>query len=295
MKKLINISGGAIKFVALAACFKELIDKGIKPKAVSGVSAGSIIALFYVCGKLDTCVELAKQSDNKRIIFSKKNDPERIINVIRNIVLGRNYLGVMDNLEKTIRHEIDEALFNKYTDYSNTPDCYILSIDEATGKKILVNLKECNYQNAIAHVIASSSIAPTIKSRKVFAHGKYYFACDGGHRDHSAGSTLLVHDQSFDEVITIFSRDSIDKYTETSKRKFKNFFTRLTDFTISTFIREVSINDELREKDLCEDNGIKYSPIHIQPFVNSTYNITRKEIINGVYFGLLAARKYLKI
>jgi predicted acylesterase/phospholipase RssA len=293
MKALINISGGAIKFIGLIACFRKIVQSGIKPKAVSGVSSGAIIALFYVCNKLDEAYELAKKSHDKKLIFSRKNDPERLWNIIKSLILRRNYLGQMDNLEKNIRSIITQDVFNQYkSDLLYNPDCYILSVREDNSAKVLVNLKYLSYEAAISHVIASSSIAPLIKSMRVAHKSSIMELNDGGHRDHSAGSEVLKKD-SFEECITIFSRPSIEDYQEMEVGKTNNFLNRLMNFTIKTFNKEVSINDESKEYELCKKSNCEYSPIHLDKFVDSTYDITQEEIKAGIIIGEKAALEYL--
>ncbi len=291
---LINISGGAIKFIGLIACFRKIIESGIKPKAVSGVSSGAIIALFYVCNKLDDAYKLAKKSHDKKLIFSSKNDPERLWNIIKSQILRRNYLGQMDNLEKNIRSIITKEVFNQYkSDIQYNPDCYILSVRENNSAKVLVNLKYLSYEAAISHVIGSSSIAPLIKSRRVTHKSEIIELNDGGHRDHSAGSEVLKKD-SFNKCITIFSRPSVEGYQKMEVGKTNTFLNRLMNFTVKTYNKEVSINDESKEYELCKKSNCEYSPIYLDKFVDSTYDITPQEIEDGIMIGEKAALQYLE-
>ena len=296
--KLINISGGAIKFIALIACFRKLINSGVKPKAVSGVSAGAIIALFYVCGKTEEGFDLAKKSHDRRLIFSRKNDPVGRIGgfsfgAICKIITGKSYAGIMDNLEKNIRSVITPEVFSNYKrDLMNNPDCWVLSIDERTSRKVLVNLKYLEYESAIRHVIGSSSIAPLIKASEVVHKLSRLKLNDGGHRDHSAGSEVLMTG-TFDECITIFSRPEIEEYQDQEVGDTSNFISRLLNFTVKTFNKEVSINDENKEATLCQKSKCKYSPIYLKSFVYSNYDITEDQIRQGILIGEKAANIYL--
>ncbi|MEZ0323616.1 MAG: patatin-like phospholipase family protein [Hydrogenothermaceae bacterium] len=72
----IVLSGGAVRGLAHIGVLKALEEYGIKPSVVSGVSAGSIIGLFYCAGysPLDM-EELAIKTDFKKYVkpsFSKK-------------------------------------------------------------------------------------------------------------------------------------------------------------------------------------------------------------------------------
>lgn len=298
MKTLVNISGGAIKFIALIACFRKLIKSGVKPEAVSGVSAGAIISLFYVCGKLEEAYELAKKSHDRRLIFSKKNDPVGniggfSIHAIWKIITGKSYAGVMDNLEKNIRSVITPKVFRNYTkDIVNNPDCWILSIDERTSAKVLVNLKYLEYESAIRHVIGSSSIAPLIKPSEVAHKSSLHKLNDGGHRDHSAGSEVLLK-KTFNRCITIFSRPEIEEYQDQEVGDSKNFINRLLNFTVKTFNKEISINDENREFEICKRSNCEYHPVYLESFVSSNYDITTEQIQRGIYIGESAANKLI--
>ena len=294
-RKLINISGGAIKLIALISCLRELINKGIKPASVSGVSAGSIIAFCYVCGKLEEAMDIARKSHDIRVIFSKRNDPTRRFNQIRNLLLGRNYLGVMDNLERNLRKIVSREDFEYYKE--NVPiDCWILSVNEKNQEQVVVNLKHFSYDQALDHVIGSASIAPMIVARKTLISGKLVLLNDGGHRDHSAGAYLLKNRyiRNHSECITLWSRPKPTVYTRVSEKDVGNFFKRLSNFTISTFVREVSLNDEHIEADECEESGMKYSPIYTDYFTDSTYEITPDQTKRGEQIGVNAARKYLR-
>lgn len=44
------LSGGAVRGLAHVGVLKALEEKGIKPDFVSGVSAGSIVGVFYCSG-----------------------------------------------------------------------------------------------------------------------------------------------------------------------------------------------------------------------------------------------------
>lgn len=297
MNRLINISGGAIKLIGLISCFRKLVRSGVKPQYVSGISAGAIIAFCYACGRLDEAFKMAKKSYNRRVIFSKGNDPVGKISglslsAIIKIARGKNYMGVMDNLEKNIRSIVTPDDFLKYKLTYNTPRLYISVIDETDGQPKLVDIKEENYENAMSYVIASASIAPTIKAREINS----VMYNDGGHRDSSAGGAVLgLKGLDIDECITIWSRPSEEVYRKEKIKSVSNFMKRLTNFTIGVFLRESSLNDEYKERTECNKLGIVYSPIYLESFASSTFDITKEEILKGVSVGQAAADDYIRI
>jgi predicted patatin/cPLA2 family phospholipase len=298
--KMINISGGAIKFIAMIACLRRLVYGGVQPKVVSGVSSGAMIAFLYVCGRLEEGYEMAQKSHDRRLIFSKGNDPVGKISglswsAIWKLIRGYNFIGVMDNLERNLRAIVSELDFEMFK--NKGIDCWILSVDEKSRKQVAVNLRYLGYYEALDHVIGSSSIAPTIKARDTLMNGVRLQLNDGGHRDHSAGGFLLRNGYvkgKLNEVITIWSRLEPEKYKNEGGADTSTFLKRIMNFVISTFIRETSLNDEYMEKEECENKGMKYSPIYLDRFTSSTYDITEKEIEKGIKIGEGAADKYLK-
>lgn len=295
MKRLINISGGAIKYIGLIACLRELVKEGVRPTVLTGVSSGAIISFCYVCGKLEQAFKIGERTDDIRVIFSKKNDPTRKWNIIRNILLGRNYLGIMDNLEKNIRAIVSPDDFYMYKHGKQTIDCFILSVNEDDGSEVLVNLKDLDYDQAIDHVIGSSSISPTTIARSTVLRGRKINLIDGGHRDHSAGGNVLELDlMEFDECLTIWSRDKPSRYVGERLKDLSTFFKRLINSVIPTFVKEVSMNDEEKEDVLCAMRAIEYYPIYLKKFHSSTYKISKEEIKKGIQIGVTAARKYIQ-
>lgn len=71
------LSGGAVRGLAHIGVLKALEEFGIKPSLISGVSAGSIIGLFYATGYSPLEMEqLAIKTDFKSYVrpsFSKKS------------------------------------------------------------------------------------------------------------------------------------------------------------------------------------------------------------------------------
>lgn len=298
-RTLINISGGAIKFIALISAFIHLLRKGEKPNVLTGVSSGAIICFLYVCGRLTEGLAMARKSHNINVIFSKRNNPVNkkgglSIWAIWRILSGKNYLGEMDNLEKNIREICSVLDFLKYKENPHAPHCYILAIESKTGMHVIRNLKDCTYEEAIDLVIGSSSIAPTIKEREF----RGVMLNDGGHRGHSAGAYLLRRNidgmrTNLKQCITIFSRPAPKDYEALALDKSNNFFNRLINFTIGTFVKETSLNDAFMEDWICEENDIQYKPVYIDKFTEDTYHITPEEIEEGERLGIEAVEKYI--
>ncbi len=294
-QRLINISGGGIEIITLMSAFSTLIKSGLNFSYLTGVSAGAIIGFCSVCGKMNEAYDLIKRTHDKRVIFSWMNDPTGpisglSISAIIKILQGKNYIGRMDNLEANLKRIVTREDFKRYQSDDKSVDFYVLVTRQQTGKKKLVSIRHMNYDLAIDYVIASASIAPTIKSRNIM--GIDYN--DGGHRDSSAGGEFLESfDIEIDECVTIFSRPSQKELDVLPLGRMSNFFKRLQNFTIGLFLREASLNDEYREAKECEKRGIEYSPIHLSNITDEVYTITKEEIKKGIQIGKAAANKYL--
>ncbi len=295
---LINISGGAIRFAYLIFSFTFLLNF-ITPTIVTGVSSGSIIAFCYVCGKLKRATFLAYKSHQSDLIFSRKNKPYGKIAgfsifAIWKILKGKSFAGIMDNLEENLRHTVTPTDFKNYQNNLNSPDCWLMSIDDETHEEVCVNIKDkaVNYEQAISLVMGSSAISPTVKSY-LFKSKKII---DGGHRHHSAGSWLMEHTDVLSKVkkcFTIWARVSPKDYNKVPAQKVDNFFRRLLNI-ISIFIREISLNDEFKEKALCEDNKVKHVSIYAGFPIISTYEITKAQILKGYRLSELEVKRALR-
>lgn len=295
MKKniLINISGGAIRFVYLAYAFASLIAKGIKPTALSGVSAGSFIVFAYCCGKFGEAMKIADKTHDPRQIFSKINQPFGKISgfsiwALLKIVSGKGYAGVMDNLEKNLRKTVTENDFKIYQNIRSRPSCFIMAINSETHEEVLINLHDerVTYEDAINIVLGSAAISPTTKPYKIRAElvdpprkGEFITLIDGGHRHVSAGSYILENEIAgpLEECYTIWSRNDKDEYNSVAPQNIKSFFNNLLNIT-SIFVREISLNDEYKEEQECSKRDIKHTNINCGFPVISTYEISKEQV-----------------
>jgi predicted patatin/cPLA2 family phospholipase len=301
MKNLmINISGGAIKLVALLHAFKQLLAKDqrdVHYHTITGVSAGAIIAFCFMAHKLDELSAMADKSYNRRLIFSWWSDPIGprggiSLSAILRTIFGYSYWGKYDNLEKNLRKIVTESHWNMIKNHCSTL-VYVMMVSEIDGKQRLVKLNGLTYEKAIAAVMASSTIAPMIKSHKYEGEPMM----DGGHRGHSAGAFTLrtyqnLYSKVLNEVVSIYSRPSIMSYDAARLPRPRNFMQRLVNVT-DVFVREVSINDELVEEYEASFSGIDYNAIHIPFFVSDTFAITKDQIEKGKLLGINAANHYL--
>jgi len=287
----ISISGGAIKLIALITSFIELLNNNVRPKCGVGVSAGSIIWFLFACRRLDEGLELARKSHDIRIIFSLLRSPITRKGGISFWALfrqlgGKPYLGKFDNLEKNIRSICSEKDYNtNYLHNNDSIPIYICFVEKETRKSRIVNLQNVSYDQAISIVMASASAYPTVAPVKIFDGSRYILGIDGGHKEHSAGSLLLEKEYNtsetlnLTELITIWSRDSPGKYLgEYIKDNDKNFINALESTTIRASLEETSVNDEYKEKELCENLGIDYYPIYIRKFTDESFVITKSQI-----------------
>lgn len=81
MKVGIVLSGGAVRGLAHIGVLKALEEKGIKPDFVSGVSAGSIVGVFYCSGYSPTEMEKIALKTNFTLMIKPSLSKEAFFNL----------------------------------------------------------------------------------------------------------------------------------------------------------------------------------------------------------------------
>ena len=303
IRYFINASGGGIGFIGLLVALLTLNARGIYSKICSGVSAGSIVMFLYYSDKLKSGLLLARKSYDPRIIFSKRNDPQGKIagkfslRALWNLLRKRTYLGKMDNLEKNLKDLVSIEDWDRIQKSSDI-DCYIHCIDRKTGQKVSFNLRFLSRDQAVRVVIGSASIAGLVPASRVIVNSVEYDLVDGGHKDSSAGSYLLksgiVKPDDFDECITIWRRSGLDTFGVKQGYEPDNLGDVIEDVIIGYPMAETAIDDEIKEREFCEDHGKIYSPIHVSFKTESVYSITKAQIANAELVAAKAVNDYIE-
>jgi NTE family protein len=155
MQLALSFSGGGLRCAAHIGVLKFLQEQGVEVTAVSGSSAGAMVALMVAEGR----------SVEEMLTFLKGVIKKELFR------LGKEEgLFTLKKLEKRFREYLD------YTTYKEMQiPLYTCVTDINTGKSHYLNSGD-----AIANTIASSSLTPLFETKKLH-DGKLYI--DGGYSD----------------------------------------------------------------------------------------------------------------
>lgn len=298
-------SGGSTKIVGIAQIWAKEIEKNGMPKYISGVSASAILSLPFACGKISETLELMK-TFNEKTIFSrlplKKGFPTP--RAIFNLVVGKNHLGKMGNLEKTLKNLVTETDYNNYRNNKDSPIVVVMAtryIDKKSSKfihkkKYFVNLKSdaITYDEAIRCIIASSSIALAVPPIEIIKGSNVYFY-DGGYTDHSIGAYMLRKFNDITDYVSVFSRPyvklediELDEIkdnailecsieSEKLKEQPKNGFSAFS-WGMESHISEVSLNDEQQQVKVARIKNIKLRQYFLPNILEGLYDTNRDNL-----------------
>ncbi len=155
MKITLSLSGGGLRGAAHVGAIKFLEEQGVEVVAVSGSSAGAIVGLFLSAGLSSAEMLDFLQSLEKKDLFVWAS--------------GEIGLFTMESLEKKLK----EIVKIKTYDELNIP-CYTCVTNIDNGESSYINKGD-----PIAYTIASSTITPLFKAKKI---GKHSYI-DGGFSD----------------------------------------------------------------------------------------------------------------
>lgn len=287
------LSGGSTKFISLVSACYSLEKAGYHPDYICGTSAGSITAIMMATNNLDAATEIGLEL-RMEDMFSEcpfTTNGGLSLAGYKNILLGRNYLGKMGSLEYLLKYYLNEQTYSAYIESNNLPDVYVIAVNAKTKRRKIWNLKSIRDRDLAVKVIMASSSIPLV-CPPIEIEGEYYY--DGGIRDHSPGPYMLERTGiKFDEIVSVYTRP--EKYTvQESHTWSKNLITVFTDFLMPTMNIEISKNDEQIERYECEKRGIKYTPIFIEPFLTSLFDVNPDRLRNGYVNGVKAVDKYFK-
>ncbi len=154
MKIALSFSGGGLRAAAQTGAVKFLEEQGVEITAVSGSSAGAIVALMLARGMSATDIYTFLKDLETHDLFKLGQNPG---------------LFSLDNLEKKLREEV---CIDTY-DETKIP-LYTCVTDVNTGESLYLNSGD-----PIANTIASSSLTPIYEAKEL--EGKFYV--DGGFSD----------------------------------------------------------------------------------------------------------------
>ena len=202
------LSGGGFRGVAHVGVLKFLEEQNIKIKALSGSSAGSIVALLIASGKKsDEIIDIIKQIQ-KRDVFKLSKNPGFFS---------------LDNFETFLRDRVDVKSF----DDLKIP-LFVCVTNLADGKASYLNSGD-----PIESVIASSSLSPIFEAKKIDNN----FYIDGGFADNLPLTPLKNRDYKvFSISVNPIKKEPVDST--------KDLLVRSLLIMLNSNIRRSSVNSD---------------------------------------------------
>ncbi len=281
----IDGSGGGLKIRGIAEVWNREVEKNGMPNIFSGVSASSILTLPFAVGKKDEVLKLVENVSFKTI-FSKRpifNNNFPTPYAIKNILLGKHYIGEMGNLYKNLSKIVT---LDDYLDYisSDKPICLVMATRYSDNKKVVFDLKNDNltYHEALNCIIASSSIAGIVPPIEI--KGEFYY--DGGYRDHTIGAYVLKN-YDITNFVSVFSRPYYlsRKDDNLNEREYafnlggneppKNIIEAIS-WGWDSHMSEVSLGDEIEQREICKKKGVSIKQYFLPNVLKGIFD-TKKE------------------
>jgi predicted acylesterase/phospholipase RssA len=284
--KGLSLSGASTKIPAVAgAAITILKDKGYKPDIITGVSAGSILAVPLAMGLYDDIRRVSTTFTMDDIFDIKPVDKKGNISIraILRALTGEESLGSQMNLLVTLSEIITEEKFKIYQTGNYAP-CYLGCVEFKTCSRKYVNVKDpsVTYMDYLEWVCASSSIPVFVESVKV-DNGFFY---DGGVRDH-IGSHWLMENHNITEHVSVYSRPK--DYNITDLLWTPSSVMAVLSRTLDIMNVEISKNDESREDEIAEEKGINSKKIFMSHTLSKqAYQIDPKELKEWYEIGVKA-------
>jgi len=267
--------GGSIKgLYGHAGVIKALDELKIKPTAVLGASAGSVVGSLYVTGFspnriYETILDL-KPSDYL--------DPIHYLQILIEFVVkkGHHFTGLVsgDKLEKFVRDELKGK-----DDFSKTDMPFYVAATNLNTCKIKL-FKDGKISEKVR---ASTSIPMLFKPKKI--HGEYY--ADGAFSLDKLPDELLKRYPYLDLlIISNFSRESFDTsndYLENSKLPIMEIMRRMMKCAEHKFLEEmvsdtkiIQINPYIPDKlDIFHTDSKKAEHVYNEAYKIAKYQLKR--------------------
>jgi len=154
MKIALSFSGGGVRAAAHIGVVKFLEEQGVEISAVSGSSAGAMVALMLASGKSSGDIYRFLKDIETLDLFKMSQNPG---------------LFSLDNLGEKLQEEVGITTY----DETKIP-LYTCVTDINTGESLYLHSGDL-----VANTIASSSLTPTYEAKEIA--GKFYV--DGGFSD----------------------------------------------------------------------------------------------------------------
>ncbi|GAB3278287.1 hypothetical protein GCM10027347_52580 [Larkinella harenae] len=274
---ILNLSGGGTRIVGIGAAAISLMDRGFKPDVITGVSAGSYLALPLALGKKQAASDLmdAISADILKVMF----DPAPVnkkgkltASAIWNAATGKPYLGKQRKSLEAIRSIVSKAEFDAWATDLESPEVWVLAIDFIRGSRIFENLKNHTYENALSLILASGSIPVYVEAVEMAINGMRVLMYDGGVRSHIACREILEqYPTQINQMMSVYSRPQDYRDEMPDNWKLADVSTPLFRFIDIAGI-ENSKSCEAMEILLCAQRGIRLGQVFLPSIMDGPYD-----------------------
>lgn len=270
----LGISGAGFAIPGIAGASVNLLQQGFKPDIISGVSSGAILAFLYTFA--ENPIDII---ENDIVNFSTKDvfKNEPINNkgklTFRSIwnLLTKGYLSDNEQLKKTLMKYVSEKTFNSKKNNFETPKCLVLCVDISSGKRIVKNLNDLSYSDAVSTVVASTSIPIITKPLKT----DNMILFDGGIRNHILTEYIFdIYD--IKNSYSVFSRPS-DCFNPKHPDKLKSSISILMR-TIEIMQYEISKSDEQLADLKAKEKGINNCNIFLPRVLDNIFENDKSKL-----------------
>lgn len=260
-------SGGSTKIAGLYGAWEAAYEHGYHADVLSGISASAILAVPYALRMHDAMREIVlnlKHKDFFSISPVRPNGNIHPLALIR-LLFGKS-LGRMDNLVELLRDLVPKGKFEAYKRSASYPDAVIMAVNVHSGARKFVNVKSLTYQRWLDFTLASASIP--LFTPPVEMSGEWYY--DGGLRDHNVGH-YMIDQYQLTESISVYSRPK--DFADMPGWKEKNQHIHALERTIDIMNNEISKNDDILEKALAMDKGVKLTQVYLPWLLDNLYDV----------------------
>ncbi|MBL4624285.1 MAG: patatin-like phospholipase family protein [Flavobacteriales bacterium] len=261
----LSLSGGSTKIAGIAGAAVTICQiHGYHPKYITGISAGSIIAVPLAMGMFDEIKTLTTTITSEMVFkinpLNRKGKPSG--RGLRRAIVGCQSLGVQ-NLKATLSKIITPDIFAEYKNGPEYAKCYLGAVEFRTGAKHYFDVKKGTHQDYLNAMAASASIPVFVESvpiNGVTTHNQRKigqgFWMDGGTRDHVGSHWLMKQKDDITEHISVYSRPKDFKLPDETKWVPGGVVSMLTR-SLDILNTEKSKNDEFMENVVAKANNIK--------------------------------------
>lgn len=292
-KRLLNITGGATKFIQLLIAVHYLHLKGYKFTDITCKSSSALFIIPYLLGKYRDLYKEGVELDLNKYFKVPPTDGEgnltakakarAVWSFMPNWIPGGNInsFGVQD-VEALFTKYMSKEDFNKYKN-GHYPNVHVVSVRPSQAKQdkvvSVVNLKHCTYKEAKAYILGSAAIQ--VFTNAIEIKGEDHV--DGGMYTAGAGGYLLDtgYFKNVESVVSIYSWTDPHfgiKESETWKENIGNNSARVAEI----FKASNKWYADRHEYWYCKANNIPRLEVKVPDVFKNTYEVNPETIAKAV-------------